>query len=298
VRIPTAHLLDPKRSDALENPVEYEAIKLEVSDDAIATLTLNRPEVLNAWNGVMAFEFAQAIRALDLDDAVRAVVVTGAGRAFCAGADLSGGQKTFSSDETDAAGNSAQEKKREASFEDAFWPFMMRKPVIAAINGHAIGVGITLPMTCDVRYVAEDAKLQFAFTRRGLLPELGSHAIVPRVVGLSNAADLMLTGRIFKGREAAELGIASKALPADEVLPTALEHAREYLLAAPASVAIAKRLLWESIDPDITRSMKREAKHFKWTAEQPDSREGILSFMEKRAPVWKLRPSQDLPEEI
>ena len=274
--------------------MDYEAIVLEVSDDAIATLTLNRPEALNAWNGVMAYEFRHAIQALDLDDDVRVVVVTGAGRAFCAGADLSGGKNSFSSGETDAA----QEKKPESSYEDAFWPFMMRKPVIAAINGHAIGVGITMPMTCDVRYVAEDAKIQFAFTRRGLLPELGSHAIVPRVIGLSNAADLMLTGRIFKGREAAELGIASKALPAEEVLPAALEHAREYLLAAPASVAIAKRLLWEGIDPNITATMKREARHFKWTAQQPDSREGITSFMEKRTPKWKLPPSQDLPKEI
>jgi enoyl-CoA hydratase/carnithine racemase len=274
--------------------VEYEAIKLEVSDDAIATLTLNRPEALNAWNGVMAFEFRHAIQALDLDDGVRVVVITGAGRAFCAGADLSGGGDSFSSDDTE----SAEQKKPVTSYEDAFWPFMMRKPVVAAINGHAIGVGITLPMTCDVRFVAEDAKLQFAFTRRGLLPELGSHAIVPRVVGLSNAADLMMTGRIFKGREAAELGIASKALPAEEVLPAALEHAREYLSAAPASVAIAKRLLWDGIAPNVAATMKREAKHFKWTAEQADSREGILSFLEKRAPEWKLQPSKDLPDEI
>ena len=274
--------------------MDYEAIKLDISDDAIATLTLNRPEALNAWNGVMSFEFEHAIKALDSDDSVRAVVVTGAGRAFCAGADLSSGGDSFSSSKADDEGP----KARAASFEDAVWPYMIRKPVIAAINGHAIGVGITLPMTCDVRYVAEDAKLQFAFTRRGLLPELGSHAIVPRVVGLSNAADLMLSGRIFRGREAAELGIASKALPAAEVLPTALEHAREYLSAAPASVAIAKRLLWESISPGIADTMKREAGLFGWTSRQPDSREGILSFIEKRAPDWKLRPSRDLPEDL
>lgn len=273
---------------------DYEAIKLEISDDGIATLTLNRPEALNAWNGPMSFEFEHAIQALDVDDSVRAVVVTGAGRAFCAGADLSGGGGSFSSKETD----DPQPKARGASFEAAFWPYMMRKPVIAAINGHAIGVGITMPMTCDIRYVAQDAKLQFAFTRRGLLPELGSHAIVPRVVGLSNAADLMLSGRIFRGSEAAELGIASKALPAAEVLPAALEHAREYLLAAPASVAIAKRLLWESISPGVAETMKREAGLFGWTSRQPDSREGVMSFLEKREPKWKLLPSRDLPEEL
>jgi enoyl-CoA hydratase/carnithine racemase len=271
--------------------MDYEAIRVEVRD-AIATLTLDRPEALNAWNGAMSFEFEHAIRALDVDDGVRVVVVTGAGRAFCAGADLSAGGNSFS------AGGGAGEKRRSVPFQDAFWPYMMRKPVIAAVNGHGIGVGMTLPMTCDVRYVAEDAKLQFAFTRRGLLPELGSHAIVPRVVGLSNAADLMLSGRIFRGREAAELGIASKALPADQVLPTALEHAREYLSAAPASVAIAKRLLWESISPGIADTMQREARLFQWTAEQPDSREGVVSFMEKRDPQWKLSPSRDLPEDI
>ena len=276
--------------------MDYEAIKLEISDDGVATLTLNRPEALNAWNGPMSFEFEHAIKALDLNDDVRVVVVTGAGRAFCAGADLSGGEDSFST--ADAESGESKRAKRAASFENAFWPYMMRKPVIAAVNGHGIGVGITLPMTCDVRFVAEDAKLQFAFTRRGLLPELGSHAIVPRVVGLSRAADLILTGRIFSGREAAELGIASKALPAAAVLPAALEHAREYLAAAPASVAISKRLLWDSISPGILPTMQREAPLFKWTADQADSKEGIMSFMEKRPPKWNLRPSKDLPEKI
>jgi enoyl-CoA hydratase/carnithine racemase len=273
--------------------MNYEAITLEIND-SIATLTLNRPDVLNAWNDRMAYEFKRAIEALDTDDSVRAVVLTGAGRAFCAGADLSSGGDSFKPPEED----STKKKRREGTYADAFWPFMMRKPVIAAINGHAIGVGITLPMTCDVRYVAEDAKLQFAFSKRGLLPELGSHAIVPRVVGLSNAADLMLSGRIFKGREAAEIGIASKALPAAEVLPAALEHAREYLTAAPVSVAISKRLLWDNISPGIVETMRREAPLFAWTTQQPDSREGVMSFIEKRAPVWNLRPSRDLPEKL
>jgi enoyl-CoA hydratase/carnithine racemase len=276
--------------------LDYEAIELGISDQGVATLTLNRPEALNAWNGTMSFEFEHAIKALDLNDEVRVVVVTGAGRAFCAGADLSGGENSFSN--ADSGSEETKVVKRGTSFENAFWPHMMRKPVVAAINGHGIGVGITLPMTCDVRFVAEDAKLQFAFTRRGLLPELGSHAIVPRVVGLSNAADLILTGRIFSGREAVELGLASKALPAAEVLPAALGHAREYLAAAPASVAIAKRLLWDSISPGIVPTMQREAPLFKWTADQPDSREGIMSFMEKRPPKWSLRPSTDLPDEI
>ena len=286
----------PSEPTPRENTLEYEAIKVDISEDGTATLTLNRPEALNAWNGTMSFEFENAIKALDENDAVRVVVVTGAGRAFCAGADLSSGGDSFS--KTDKDTGETKRVTRGTSFEDAFWPYMMRKPVIAAVNGHGIGVGITLPMTCDVRYVAEDAKLQFAFTRRGLLPELGSHAIVPRVVGLSNAADLMLTGRIFSGREAAELGLATKALPAAEVLPAALEHAREYLSAAPVSVAITKRLLWDSIAPGVLEMMQREAPLFSWTADQPDSKEGVVSFMEKRAPEWSLQPSKDLPEKI
>lgn len=273
--------------------MDYEAIKVDVDEDGVAILTLNRPEALNAWNGTMSFEFEHALKALNANDDARVVVVTGAGRAFCAGADLSDGADSFGSGESKPK---EPGKTRGTSFEQAFWPFMMCKPVVAAVNGHGIGVGITLPMTCDIRFVAEDAKLQFAFTRRGLLPELGSHAIVPRVVGLSNAADLMLTGRIFSGREAAEYGLATKALPAEEVLPAALAHAREYVLAAPGSVAIAKRLLWESIAPGIVPMMKREAKLFDWTAGHSDSTEGVMSFLEKRSPEWTLRPSKDLPD--
>jgi enoyl-CoA hydratase/carnithine racemase len=272
--------------------MDFETILVDLTDDGVATLTLNRPEAMNAWNATMAYEVDQTLRSLDLDDDVRCVVITGAGRAFCAGADLSGG-KSFSPER-----DSPELKKRRerGPVEEAMWPFMLRKPVIAAINGHAIGVGITLPMTCDVRYVAEDAKLQFAFVRRGVIPELASHVIVPRVAGLSNASELMLSGRIFRGTEAAERGLATRALPADEVLPAALEHAREYASAAPASVAITKRLLWEGLNKTPVEMMRREMQLFAWVGQQPDAREGVVSFLEKRAPKWKLRPSTDLPE--
>jgi enoyl-CoA hydratase/carnithine racemase len=273
----------------MTNP--YQTLLLDVDDAGVATLTLNRPEALNAWNGRMAGEVDAALRALDLDDAVRAVVITGAGRAFCAGADLGRGGDSFApSDAPPEPG------ARQTPFSEAFWPCQMRKPVIAAINGHAIGVGITFPMTCDVRYVAEDAKIQFAFVRRGMLPELASHAIVPRVVGLSRAADLLLSGRMFSGREAAEIGLASAALPAADVLPAARAHAREYRLAAPASVALSKRLLWEGLGLGVAEMMRREVPLFAWAGRQPDAREGVVAFLEKRDPAWKLRPSVDLPE--
>jgi enoyl-CoA hydratase/carnithine racemase len=266
----------------------YQTIRLEREDAGVALLTLNRPEALNAWNAPMARELDHALRTCEADDSVRAVVLTGAGRAFCAGADLSAGGETFQPPERGA------EPARERA--EPIWPFELSKPVVAAINGHAIGVGITLPMTCDVRFVAEDAKLQFAFVRRGVIPELASHTIVPRVIGFSRAADLLLSGRMFSGREAAALGLASQALPAAEVLPAALAYAREYRLAAPASVALSKRLLWEGFTLDARAMMKRENRLFAWAGGQADAREGVLSFLEKREPVWKLRPSVDLPE--
>src|SRR5215218_10016918 len=215
--------------------MSYETVLYDVRD-GVATVTLNRPEKLNAWNTRLGAELGDAMATADEDDAVRAVVVTGAGRAFCAGADLSGG----------GFGGGDAPKLREC------WPYQVRKPVIAAINGHAVGVGLTYPMTCDVSYAAEDAKLAFAFVRRGAIPELASHAIVPRVAGFSVAAELLLSGRTFLGTEAAELGLASKALPAEQVLPAALELARDIAAnTAPLSVALSKRLLWESMNRTV-----------------------------------------------
>ncbi len=254
--------------------------------DGVATLTLNRPEAMNAWNPAMAAALDQALRDCDADDAVRAVVITGAGRAFCAGADLGGGGDTFKPRDGGMVGRPTHE---------AIWPFQLRKPVIAAINGHAIGVGITLPLTCDLRLVAEDAKLQFAFVRRGVLPELASHTLLPRVIGFSRAADLLLTGRMFSGREAAELGLASRALPAAEVLPAALEKAREFAATAPLSVAISKQLLWEGIALDAAEMMKREGPPFSLLGGHADAREGIAHFLEKRAPKWTGSVSRELP---
>ena len=268
----------------------YEAILLDVKDQ-VATITLNRPDRMNAWNAQMSNELTDALVACNRNDDVRAVVITGAGRAFCAGADLGRGSATFSG--RDRRSDEPAPERRQPVY-----PFQIQKPVIAAINGHAVGVGLTYPMTCDIRFVAEDAKLQFAFVRRGIIPELASHAIVARVAGLSNAADLLMSGRMILGTEAAELGIASKALPKDQVLPAALERAREFLNAAPASVAISKRLLWEGVTASIPEMMRREGPLFAWTGNQPDAREGVMSFLEKRPPEWSVSVARDLPDEI
>lgn len=265
--------------------MEYTQILYEV-DGPIATITLNRPERMNAFTWRMGAEWSHALKQADDDDGVRAVVITGAGRAFCAGADMTAGESTFRGD-----GDAAPPQDRPQS-EREIYPYELRKPVIAAINGHAIGVGLTFPMMADVRYVAEDAKLAFAFVRRGVIPELGSHAIVPRVIGLSRAAELMLSGRTISGVEAAELGLASKALPAAEVLPAAEALAREIALnAAPASVAISKHLLWSGLTDSVAQMQRRENPRFFWASRQPDAVEGVVSFVQKRDPVWKLSPS-------
>ncbi len=266
----------------------YDTILLDVKDQ-VATITLNRPQRMNAWTGRMAAELGDAMAACNENDDVRAVVLTGAGRAFCAGADMGGGKDTF--------GNFEQRNREQAGKRPGLLPWQLDKPVIAAINGHAIGVGITYPMTCDIRFVAEDAKIQFAFVRRGVIPELASHVILARVVGLSNAADLLFSGRIIRGSEAAELGLASQALPANEVLPAAIERARDIAVnAAPVSVAISKRLIWEGVTSSVPEMQQRELPLFTWAGNQTDSREGVTAFLEKRTPEWKLSVARDKPE--
>jgi enoyl-CoA hydratase/carnithine racemase len=267
--------------------MSWETVLYEV-DRGVATVTLNRPERLNAWNAQLASDLSAALGTADRDDGVRAVVLTGAGRAFCAGADLERGGETFDSTRNEA--------RRNRSDEPLLLPYDVRKPVIAAINGAAVGVGITYPLLADVRFVANDAKISFAFVRRGMMPELASHTILPRVVGLSNATDLLITGRMILGEEAAAMGLASAALPRDEVLPAAQERAREALMAAPVSVAISKRMVWESLRDEIAATSRKEGKLFSWLGTQPDAVEGITSFLERRDPKWGMSPVGDFPD--
>ena len=267
----------------------HQTILLDVKDQ-VATITLNRPERLNAWTTEMAAELSDALSACNERDEVRFGVITGAGRAFCAGADLGKGGDSFASSDEE------REEQQRALRSEVF-PWMIDKPVIAAINGHAVGIGITYSMMCDIRLVAEDAKIQFAFVRRGVIPELASNVIVARVAGLSNAADLLLSGRMILGREAAAIGLATLALPAEQVLEAALERARDIAVnAAPVSVAIAKRLLWEGLTTPVAEMKKREDALFAWAGNQVDATEGVDSFLEKRAPEWKLSVSRDKPD--
>ncbi|MGA0863532.1 MAG: enoyl-CoA hydratase-related protein [Ilumatobacteraceae bacterium] len=262
--------------------MELETVLYEVSD-GVATVTLNRPQAMNAWTAQLADDLARAMGAADSDESVRAVVVTGAGRAFCAGADLSGGEGGF------APGD----KRADAS--PRLMPHKVRKPVIAAINGHAVGVGITYPMLCDIRIAANEAKIQFAMVRRGILPELGSHVILPRVVGFSLAAELLLTGKLMTGAEAAFLGLVSRSLPAAEVLPAALEMARDIAVnVAPVSAALSKKMLWEGITSGLDEMIATEGRIIADMATSADAAEGVRAFFEKRAPQWSMTLADDL----
>jgi enoyl-CoA hydratase/carnithine racemase len=269
--------------------MSYETIEFEIRE-RIATITLNRPERLNAFTVKMGDEIADALWASDADDEVRAVIITGKGRAFCAGADMEGSGDTFRAyvgDRSQPSGNAHRPMD----------PWKLRKPVIAAMNGHAVGVGLTMAMQCDVRYAAAGSKLSFAFVRRGIVPELASHVIVPHVIGVSRAAELMLSGKTIQAEEAARIGLVSKVLPQEEVYPAAVDLARDIAVnCAPASVAISKRLLWESLSPSIPQMRAKEDVLFAWASMQPDAVEGVKAFLEKRNPEWKLRPSVDYPE--
>jgi len=262
--------------------------------DGVAELTLNRPERMNAFSPQMGAELIQAFRRLGEDDSVRVIVVTGAGRAFCAGADLGGGDQTFAGRETD--GDADEVLPRDARARN-IQPWKLPKPVIAAINGHAIGVGLTLPLQWDIRIAAKDAKLSFAFVQRGIMPELASTYILPRLIGIARASDLLLTGRIFLGEEAARLGVVNEALESDQVLPRAREIAR-YIVekCAPASVALTKRMIWEHLYADDPLAVsEREARGMARLGKLPDAAEGVLSFVQKRKAEWKLAPG-DAPD--
>ena len=262
--------------------MNLQTVLYEVTD-RVAVVTLNRPEAMNAWTPQLSDELTIALGAADTDDDVRAIVVTGAGKAFCAGADLSGGEDGF--------------RGGEASTYDGprRWPHHTSKPVIAAINGHAVGVGITYPMLADIRIASETAKIQYAMVRRGILPELGSHVILPRVLGFSKAAELLLTGRMMSGAEAAEIGLVSRAVPADRVLPVAMEIARDIAVnTAPVSVALAKRLMWEGMNMGIDDMIATEGRIINKLAASPDSVEGVRAFFEKRTPEWSMKVSTDV----
>jgi enoyl-CoA hydratase/carnithine racemase len=272
----------------------FETLEL-TRDERVALITLNRPDRRNAYTPRMGAELGEAFADLEADDSVRAIVVTGAGRDFCVGADLAGGGDTF--DRLTDTEQRAQDRERVGR---AVLPWEMRTPIIGAINGAAVGVGITLPMQWDIRIVARDAKLGFVFNRRGVTPEANSTWIVPRLIGVSRAMELLISGRMFSGEEAVTLGLASQAVDADQVLPTALTLAHDIARnVAPLSAALTKRMIYRFLsEPDPNAAHALEGRVFAWMGQQTDAREGVTSFLEKRHAEWTMSKRTELPFEV
>jgi enoyl-CoA hydratase/carnithine racemase len=227
----------------------------------------------------MGQEFRDALAAADARADVRAIVVTGEGKDFCVGADLEGGGKVFADA---AAARAAGEARRPLR------AWQIRKPIIGALNGTAAGVGATLPLQWDLRLAGESTRLGFVFVRRGLVPEAGSTWILPRLVGMSRAAELLLTGRMLTAAEALAWGLVSRVVPDADLLGVAQEMAAEIATAtAPHAVALTKQLLWRSAaTPDPVAAEELEARVFAWAKAQPEAREGLRAFAEKRPPAW------------
>lgn len=255
--------------------------------DGVATITFNRPEQFNSFSAAMMGGLGEAYRRCDVDDDIRAVVVTGAGSAFCAGADMAGGGSTFDT----------PEQPDFSSCPLSFQAWDVRKPVIAACNGHAVGVGLGIAVQCDVRLFADEGKYGFLQVRRGVVADFAAHHVLPRLVGLETALELILSGRRLTGAEAKALGLCSRVLPAAEVLPAALELAHDMAAhCSPLPVALAKRMIWSGLDRPLDAMAALETRALHYTMGRPDAIEGGLAFFEKRAPAWRSRVTEEWPE--
>jgi enoyl-CoA hydratase/carnithine racemase len=271
-------------------------IQYEVKN-SVALVTLNRPDHLNAFTPTMREELIRIFAEADGEDEVRAVVVTGAGKAFCAGADLASGGSTFDRAYQDGQPVSLSQH-RDGGGRVALAVFNCRKPVIAAINGPAVGVGITMTLPMDLRIAAAEAKIGFVFARRGVVPEACSSWFLPRIVGIAKAAELVYTGRVFRAADEAGSGLFNYVLPKEAVLPKALAIAREIAEnTAPVSITLSKAMLWHGLgESDPQSAHLIDSRCFCWAGRQKDAYEGVQSFLEKRAPKFTLKVSRDLPD--
>jgi enoyl-CoA hydratase/carnithine racemase len=274
--------------------MNFEEIRYEVAD-GVLTITLDRPDRLNAFTGTMARELMEAFDRADADDDVRAVVVTGAGRAFCAGADLGSGGDTFDWSEL-AAG--AGDVPRDTGGQVSLRIYSSLKPVIAAINGPAVGVGITMTLPMDVRLAAVGAKIGFVFVRRGIVPEACSSWFLPRIVGVSQALEWVETGRVFTSEEALAGGLVRSVHEPDDVLGAAQALAREMATeTAPVSVALARQLIWRMAGAAHPMEAHRaDSRGMFSRGQSADAREGVEAFLEKRPARFPDRVSDGLPE--
>ncbi len=276
--------------------MDYSEILYDVAD-GIATITLHRPERMNAFTGTMMYEVISAFDEVDADDDVRAVIVTGSGeRAFCAGADLGTGGDTFAKGGSDIQTDVGV--PRDGGGMVSLRIFECTKPVIGAINGAAVGVGVTMTLPMDIRLAAENARFGFVFARRGIVPEACSSWFLPRLVGISAAAEWCYTGRVFPAAEALERGLVRSVHAPDDLLPAARAIAREIAdNTAPVSVALTRQMLWRMLGADHPMEAHRvDSRGILSRGASADAKEGVESFLEKRQPVYPVKVSDGLPD--
>ena len=288
----------------------YKQIKTEIDENGIMVLTLCRPEAMNAFTGRMMHEMIDALDKADADDAVRAIIVTGDGeRAFCAGADLSEGDKTF-----DYAARSDGGKKSNVisdgdevnwssqDIRDSGGILTLRiydsiKPIIGAINGAAVGIGVTMQLPMDVRIASDNARFGFVFARRGIVPEACSSWFLPRIVGISQALQWCYSGEVFGAEEALRGGLVSEIVPPADLLARAKGVALQMTqMSSPVSVAMTRQMLWRMMGADHPmEAHKVDSKAVFGRGRQSDAKEGVMSFLEKRTPEFADKPSSDMP---
>ncbi len=284
----------------------YEQIKYDV-EDRILTITLNRPDKLNAYTHTMQSEMIDAFDRADQDDNIRAIIVTGAGRAFCAGADLSEGGKTFDRSARADRKTAPLRPNGEVEWSDdavrdgggrlTLRIFKSLKPVIAAVNGPAVGIGATMQLAMDIRIASDNARFGFVFARRGIVPEACSSWFLPRIVGIAQALEWTFSGRVFQAREALAGRLVSKVVPPDELLPAAREIARDIAdNTAPVSIALIRQMMWRMLGADDPmEAHKIDSRGIYSRGASADVREGVMAFLEKRPAQFVEKVSRDMP---
>jgi enoyl-CoA hydratase/carnithine racemase len=283
----------------------YETILYEVAEQ-ILTITLNRPDKLNAFNAAMQRELIDAFDCADKDDTIRAIIVTGAGRGFCAGADLSSGADTFDRDArcgpvkrlADGRIDYSDPNVRDGGGQVTLRIFKCLKPVIAAVNGAAVGIGVTMLLAMDIRIASVDARFGFVFSQRGIVPEAASSWFLPRLVGISQALEWCYTGRVFPAQEALAGRLVSQVVPADELLPAARALGREIAAkTAPVSIALIRQMMWRMLGADDPmEAHKVDSRGIYARGRSEDVKEGVVSFLEKRPAQFKNKVSTDMPD--
>ncbi len=282
--------------------MEFECILYEVKDKVL-TITLNRPDRLNAYTGQMQSNLIEAFDKAGKDDDIRAIIVTGAGRGFCAGADLGAGGNTFNREVRNNKGETEgikddPEWMRDGGGRTTLAIFDCPKPIIAAFNGPAVGVGVTMTLPMDIRIASEEAKFGFVFARRGLVPEAASSWFLPRVVGINKALEWTFSGRVFSPEEAKEGGLIRSIHPADKLLDEANKIAQEIVENTSAvSVAMTRQMLWKLLGADHPmEAHKVDSRAIYELGQGGDAKEGVESFLEKRSPEFPSKVSEDMPE--